>query len=736
MTTSPLTPPLAPVEQAAYENYLRVRAEVLRMKAAAVGAAGEAAPSRYWTEELTNIDFMIEASPLIIRKLRHHAFHITNLRPYHYRGFADRQAYFEGRMQALAALGGGTDLLVPEAETLGGFGYSIGGRLYNVDTLKFFEVFVGMRRAGILDAFGPGADRRLVWEIGGGWGGFAYQFKTLFPNTTYVIVDFPELFLFSATYLSTIFPQATLRYWREDQRALDDWQGADFIFIPVDRADAMRQAAPDLLVNLVSFQEMRTTQVEAYAGLAAAAACPALYSLNRDRSHYNDEIDSVGHILSRHYDLREVRLLGSDYTRAIKKDSALTVEEAAARTGPSPERYRHLVGSLRTAKAPRPTFAASAAPAGKKGAPYDATAPHGVGVGPAFTARRNEAPLVGIGLTLHNRATYLCEALDSLLAQSYPDFRLVLADDASTDGTEAIARAYAQRDSRVRYVRFEERRGMVAMWRAAFEHATSEGATYFAWASDHDRWHPEWLETLVGELERHPEAVLAYPLTERMDPSGMPLPKVARHFQTAGVQDLAERWRLFSRSDAVAAGDMVYGLMRTDAGRRAGIFREVLCPDRLLLAELTLQGQIRQVPEVLWFRRQFRVGSVARQRGTLFAPGGTRPGRLTPPWYMHARALWATYGSGRAIPGLKKGAIARLVASYTASYAARHYLKTQHDVISVVGLPRWLYKRAKHGALLAVHKGLVVARRAGVTPWLERTCERLTGRSRPWRKTA
>jgi len=714
VTASGLTPPASAVEQAAYENYLRARGEVIRMKAAGAGATGDAAPSRYWTEELSNIDYMIEASPLIIRKLRQHAFHITNLRPYEYRGFADRQEYFERRMQALAALGGGTDLLVPEAEALGGFGYSIGGHLYNVDTLKFFEVLVGMRRAGILDRFGPGVQRRLTWEIGGGWGGFAYQFKILFPHTTYVIVDFPELFLFSATYLSTMFPQATVRYWREDQRVLDDWQQADFIFIPADRADAIREGAPDLLVNLVSFQEMRSAQVEAYAALAAATACPSLYSLNRDRSRYNDELDSVSHILLRHYDLREVRLLGSDYTRAIKKDSALTIEEAAARTSPTPERYRHLVGSLRVPKAP------DVVTDGER----------------AFTARQNETPLVGIGVTLHNRSTYLCEALDSLLAQSYPHFRLVLVDDGSTDGTEGIARAYARRDNRIRYVRFDERRGMIAAWRAAFEGATSEGAAYFAWASDHDRWHPEWLGTLVRELDRNPEVVLAYPLTERMDAWGMPLPKVARQFETVRVRDLATRWRLFTRSDAVAAGDMVYGLMRADAARRAGIFREVLCPDRLLMAELTLQGQIRQAPEVLWFRRQFSTGSVARQRSSLFAPDGPRPGALTPPWYTHARALWSIYGDGQAVPGMGRGAIARLIASYTASYAARHYLKTQHDVISVVGLPRWLYKRAKHGVLLAIHKGLVVVRRAGITPWLERTCERLTGRSRPWRKTA
>ena len=163
------------VEEAAYANYLRVRDEVVRMKAASP-AAGEAAPSRYWAEELETIDYMIDASPLIVRKLRHHAFHITGLRPYDYREYADRQVMFERRLEALAELAGGTDLLVPEAEALGGYGYSIDGRLYNVDTIKFFEVFVGLHRAGMLDAFRAQGERRLVWEIGGGWGGFAYQF--------------------------------------------------------------------------------------------------------------------------------------------------------------------------------------------------------------------------------------------------------------------------------------------------------------------------------------------------------------------------------------------------------------------------------------------------------------------------------------------------------------------------------------------------------------------------------
>jgi len=352
------------------------------------------------------------------------------------------------------------------------------------------------------------------------------------------------------------------------------------------------------------------------------------------------------------------------------------------------------------------------------------------------SSHRGAATQVGIGMTLHNRATYLKEAIDSLLTQSYPNFTLVLVDDGSTDDTEAIARSYERADRRVEYVRLPERRGMVSAWRTAFERTSAKGVRYFAWASDHDRWHPRWLETLLQVLDARPAVVLAYPLTQRIDPLGMPLSKPARQFETFSIADRDARWTLLNRSDAVAAGDIVYGLMRAEAVRDAGVFRPVLCPDRLLVAELTLQGEIRQVPEVLWYRRQFASGSVERQRSTLFAPGMPPPSRLTPPWYMHARSLWDVYGRGshpRVV--LPSAAAVRLIARYATAYAWRHYAKSsvQRGILTVLGWPRWIYKRVKHAALLGVYASLVALRQIGATPLIERLCERLTGRPRPWR---
>ena len=77
-------------------------------------------------------------------------------------------------------------------------------------------MLIALEKGAVLQEFRGNAERRLVWEIGAGWGGFPYQFKSLCPNVTYVISDFPELFLFSATYLMTAFPGAKVAFWGEE----------------------------------------------------------------------------------------------------------------------------------------------------------------------------------------------------------------------------------------------------------------------------------------------------------------------------------------------------------------------------------------------------------------------------------------------------------------------------------------------------------------------------------------
>lgn len=667
--------------------YQRTRDAVVRLTSgtAADARTGVTSPSEYWTGELENIDYLIDATPRIVRKLRHHSYHVTGIRPYDYKVKADgRRENFEQRLRALQAIAG-ERLLVPESPEMGGFGFTIDGRLFNVDTLKFYEVFAGMHRGGVLDAL-RAIDRPVVCEIGAGWGGFAYQFKTLFPVSTYVIVDFAELFLYSATYLTAHFPQARVAFVGDDAPPRERWHEYDFIFVPHTRAAEVSGGRLDLTVNMVSFQEMTGEQVQAYAGMAAAARCPLLYSLNRERSPYNTELVAVSQALETHYRLTEVPVLETDYTSAMKKPpkGGRAVEK-------SEFNYRHLVGRL----------------PGADGSPL-------VSSSGTTGAEAPARPRTVLGMTLYNNAGHLREALDSLLAQTRRDFMLLLLDDASRDGTEAIAREYEARDGRVRYRKHAERQAMVATWHDVASWAARDypGAEYFAWVSDHDRWHPRWLERLMAELDADPETVLAYPITRRITAESTDILKGPRYFDTSGCATLEARWAHLCAS-GVGAGDMVYGLMRAAALRAAGTFRTVLRPDRLLIAELTLQGRIRQVPEVLWFRRQSETSSINRQHATLVLPGQEPPGFTAPPWYQHTRVLWQEYlRPGKPSLPVTRGRWARMLFDYQISYGWRHLRKTEtsHTIATAISRVEMTKKRIKHHYHHAVYATLVTAR--------------------------
>jgi glycosyltransferase involved in cell wall biosynthesis len=245
---------------------------------------------------------------------------------------------------------------------------------------------------------------------------------------------------------------------------------------------------------------------------------------------------------------------------------------------------------------------------------------------------------VALGLPLRNSAGRVQEALESLLTQTYERFVVIAVDDSSSDDTCTAVLDYASGDDRFLLFENERRLGLVGNWRRCFELARERvpHAAYFAWTSDHDAWHPRWLEAMVGELDVHPEAVLAYPLAVRVDPRG----ELLQHpwsFDTAGLRTPLERFRAASRR--MVAGDMIYGLARVDGLERVGAFPLSLMPDRLLLAQLSLLGEFRQVPEALWQRRVLRVSSIHHQRRSLF--GRQRPRHAYLPWWMVHFALLA-----------------------------------------------------------------------------------------------
>jgi glycosyltransferase involved in cell wall biosynthesis len=286
--------------------------------------------------------------------------------------------------------------------------------------------------------------------------------------------------------------------------------------------------------------------------------------------------------------------------------------------------------------------------------------------------RARPSPKVVFGVMVKNQAEYAREALESLRAQSYRDFAMVIVDDCSTDGTSGIAAELAREDHRVSYHRNDRRLGGALNWRRAFELARElhPGAEYFAWGTDHDVWHPEWLSTLLPELESEPDVVLAYPRTQRISETGEVIHE-SEPFDTLGVEGVHRRLSRTYRG--MLAGNMVYGLYRADALARAGVTRLVLMPDVLLLAELSLYGPFKQVPEVLWYRRFAGPASLRRQRASFFQE--RRPLHSYLPWWLtHTGALaWSLAGRGSGAPTLSRGRGILVAAQYL-------YLSSSRDV--------------------------------------------------------
>ena len=225
-------------------------------------------------------------------------------------------------------------------------------------------------------------------------------------------------------------------------------------------------------------------------------------------------------------------------------------------------------------------------------------------------------PTVTIMLPAYNGERYVASAIRSLLDQTFSDFELIIADDASTDRTGDICREFAAQDGRIRYTRNRVNVGMIANYFHVVP-ALAQGK-YLLYASDHDLWAPDCLERYLEGFREHPEAVVVYsPATiisatgETLGESKTETPRDYGKFSTFA--------NAFSGGiDSVA----VNGLIRSNALQNVSPHTS-LGTDTILLAELSLYGSFIRLPQSVYFRRQNRppetVGeSIQRYMTTLF----------------------------------------------------------------------------------------------------------------------
>jgi glycosyltransferase involved in cell wall biosynthesis len=128
------------------------------------------------------------------------------------------------------------------------------------------------------------------------------------------------------------------------------------------------------------------------------------------------------------------------------------------------------------------------------------------------------APRVSVLMTMFNADAYLRPAIESLLAQSYRDFELIIVNDGSTDGSAAVVEGFA--DPRIRPVHNEGNRGQTACLNQGLALARGE---FVARQDADDLSHPDRLRRQMRFLDDHPGIALLGANAEQIDGSGRPL---------------------------------------------------------------------------------------------------------------------------------------------------------------------------------------------------------------------
>ncbi len=161
----------------------------------------------------------------------------------------------------MALLDGKADLEDAAMPPIGNpYGYDVEGSIIN------WNSFPNHARAYRCATLLEGVERPVVAEIGGGFGGFAYNLLKRSPGVTYVDFDLPENLIIASYYLSMAFPDRRILLYDSPDMVLDAklLREYDAVMMPNFMLPKLVDRAADMLINTISFSEMEYSTIEEY----------------------------------------------------------------------------------------------------------------------------------------------------------------------------------------------------------------------------------------------------------------------------------------------------------------------------------------------------------------------------------------------------------------------------------------------------------------------------------------
>jgi glycosyltransferase involved in cell wall biosynthesis len=298
---------------------------------------------------------------------------------------------------------------------------------------------------------------------------------------------------------------------------------------------------------------------------------------------------------------------------------------------------------------------------------------------------------VSIGIPVYNGARFLATSLESLLAQTYENIEFFISDNGSTDATEEICRAFADRDGRIRYTRVDTNRGASWNYRNV---ANQTSGRYFKWATHDDLLAPTYIERCVEVLDRTDDRVaLVYPRTIIIDEAGDP---VREYVDNLDIRDRTPHERLRHLVRSIIMSNASFGLIRRSAIERSRLLDTFPSADYVMMAEFAMLGEFWEIPEFLFLRREHPGMSRAAHRTPAEAAEWFKPGtgvsqgkKVNESWRLFVEHL----GSIRSMP-LDRRERARCYAAFLPVWFRRYGTRMLTEPFGIEYRGGWKPSRA------------------------------------------
>jgi glycosyltransferase involved in cell wall biosynthesis len=202
-------------------------------------------------------------------------------------------------------------------------------------------------------------------------------------------------------------------------------------------------------------------------------------------------------------------------------------------------------------------------------------------------------------MPVFNGERYLRKSIDSILNQTYQNFELIIADNASTDKTQLICQEYAKKDHRVRYYRNKKNIGGPRNYNKVFKLSSSE---YFKWAAYDDVLAPEFLRKCIKVLDEDSTIVGCCSKTGRIDQNGIFINYYNKGLLTK-ISSPKTHERFRDLLGLYYTTTPFHGVYRSKLFAKSQLHGSYIGADRNLVAELSLMGRIFEITECLFFWR-------------------------------------------------------------------------------------------------------------------------------------